>query len=434
MCSQKGLDCGAEKKVFAQETKYVDTTAVNECQVANVLDTRLGYHVQTIDIPRAPLPPTDHALPSTDGLYMAFYWCTSATWVDLLNDRITDVEHPLATCTAHRFGPHISSKLVRAAVLFYSSLRKEQKLSYLGMQYLAEFYQRAREAIDQEYYVELLYACYIMCLCELACKRKFYGDFEKHASGFLINYQNLVRTGMLTAEEYNVMGQAHQLLIQMTHVASSQWHQDEYWFPLAKTVIQRLDSAASRTLNSIMTISGWKDHSVWIPKSHPLVGAESFVYQLCTLFNRLSIILRNEMDGHDFSWDETAAAVGSSLNGLAQIILSGSAMLKQQSTSLFVLNDGVTTLSGDKFTRQLLALYYVLLLQYRIMVQEWSDSMWSETIETALAICRLFPSPHEAQYPAPEIRFMANRGVCVALILIADSHNIRRRSSLHIMS
>ena len=142
------------------------------------------------------------------------------------------------------------------------------------------------------------------------------------------------------------------------------------------------------------------------------------------------------MDGHDFSWDETAAAVGSSLNALAQIIFSRSAMLvpQQQSTRLFVLNDGVTTLSGDKFTRQLLALYYVLLLQYRIMVQEWSDSMWSKTIETALAICRLFPSPHEAQYPAPEIRFPANRGVCVALILVADSHNIRRRSSLHIMS
>lgn len=27
---------------------------------------------------------------------MEFYWCTSSTWFDLLNDRIIDVEHLLA--------------------------------------------------------------------------------------------------------------------------------------------------------------------------------------------------------------------------------------------------------------------------------------------------------------------------------------------------
>jgi len=378
-------------------------------------------------IPRAPLPPADHALPSSDGLYMEFYWCTSSTWFDLLNDRVTDVEHPLAVCAAHRFGPHISSKLVRSAVLHYSSFRKERELSYLGMQYLAEFYQLAREAIDRESYAELLYACYIMCLNEMACRRKFAGDLEKHASGFMLSYQKLVRMSMLTAEESKVMGQAFYLIQQMTYVAGSRWHRDEHWFDLAKTITQRLDSAASRTLNSSKAISGWIDHSTWIPNSHPLFCAENVVYRLCTLFNRLSTILRNEMHGCCFDWDDTATAVGDSLNDLARIILSPLAIpiRQHQPHTVFILNDGVTTLTGDQYTRQLLALYYIFLLQYRIMVLEWSDTMRFDTLRTSLAICRLFPSPHQAQYPAPEVRFMANRGFWVALILVADFNNFR---------
>jgi len=157
-----------------------------------------------------------------------FIWCTSSTWFDLLNDRITDVEHPLAVCAAHRFGPHISSKLVRSALLHYSSFRKERELSYLGMQYLAEFYKNAREAIDRESYAELLYACYIMCLNEMACRRKFAGDLEKHASGFMLSYQKLIQMSMLTVEECKVMGRAYHLIVQMTYVASSRWHEDEY--------------------------------------------------------------------------------------------------------------------------------------------------------------------------------------------------------------
>ena len=366
---------------------------------------------------------------------MEFYWCTSGTWFDLLNDRTTDVVNPLATCIAHRFDLHISSKLVRAAVLFYSSFRKEGKLCYLGMQYLAEFYQRAREAIDREYFIELLYACYFMCLYELVYKREFSGDFEAHAGGFLISYQNLIQMGIFTVEEYSVMGQAYEWLVKMTNVASSKWHQDEYWFPFIQTVIQRLDSATSRTLYSAMKTSGWKGQSVWLQKSHQLLGTENLVYQLCTLFNRLAMILRNEMDGH-FDWDETAAAVESSLNTLAQIIFSRSSILIPQtkSVNLFVLNHGVSTLSEDKFTSQMLSLYYMLLLQYRIMVQELSDSMWLEVIETSNTICRLFTSPHKAQYCASEIHFMANRGVCVAVILVAISDNIRSKSFLRVIS
>ena len=375
-------------------------------------------------IPREPRPAVDQNLPPIDGLYMEFYWRASGMWFDLINDRMADTAHPLAKCAAHRFGPHMSSKLVRSTVLYYSSFRKERQLSYNGMQYLAQFFELAREAIDRESNVELVYACYVMCLCEMTCGRKLYGDFENHADGFMISYENLVKSGELTAEEYLVLGQAYDLIYQMRQVASSQWHQDENWFDFAQTVTQRLDSATSRALHSTKTITASKNQSVWIPKSHHLVGAEDLVYQLCTLFNQLATIRKNETEAQNLSWIDITFAIGRCLTDLAGIIFSPIVM-QSESQSVYVLKDGVTTLPGDKFTRQLLTLYYIFLVQYHILVLEWSDSTWSEAIETSLAICRLFPSPHESNYPAPEVRFFANRGFFFALVLAAESHNIR---------
>src|ERR1700685_2220013 len=105
---------------------------------------------QIVDlIPWGPPTPDDQTLCASDAVYMEFYWCASGMWFDLVNDRTTDATNPLAICTARRFGPHISSKLVRSAILFYSSFRKDRSLSYLGMLYLAQFFQYAKEAIDQ---------------------------------------------------------------------------------------------------------------------------------------------------------------------------------------------------------------------------------------------------------------------------------------------
>jgi len=378
-------------------------------------------------IPREPRPPIDQTLPPFDGLYMEFYWRASGMWFDLINDRMSDTAHPLAKCAAHRFGPHMSSKLVRSAVLYYSSFRKERQLSYTGMQYLDRFFELAKDAIDRQSNVELVYACYVMCLREMTCGRKLYGEFENHADGFMISYENLVSSGELTVEEYRVLGQAYDLINQMRRVASSQWHQDENWFGFAQTVTQRLDSATSRALHSTKTITASKNQSRWIPKSHHLVRAEDLVYRLCTLFNELAG--KNETEAQNFSWLDTASAIGRCLNALATIIFSPIVMLDPQSKipNLFVLKDGVTTLPGDKFTRQLLTLYYIFLVQYHILVLEWSDSTWFEAIEASLAICRLFPPPHESNYPAPEVRFFANRGFFFALVVAAESHNIGGR-------
>jgi hypothetical protein len=106
-------------------------------------------------------------------------------------------------------------------------------------------------------------------------------------------------------------------------------------------------------------------------------------------------------------------------------ILFDQPAMGQHLPSLFVLKDGQSTLAGDEFTRQLLTLYYLFLLQYMIMAQEWSDSTWFEAIETSKTICRLYPPPYESPYPHSLIRDIANRGIWFALVLVANSHNVK---------
>lgn len=374
-------------------------------------------------IPREPFTPTDQTLSSFDGLYMQFYWCTSGLWFDLINDGMTDAKLPLALCAARRFGPHISSKLVRASVLVYSSFRKERKLSYLGMQYLAQFYQSAKEAIDRESYVELAYACYAMCLYEMAYRRRFSEDFAKHANGFLISVQNMMDKCTLTAEEYKVMSRAYKMINQATHLTSSRWHFNDNWLVFAGVCLERLESATFRLLNSTEAVHPVRDPSIWIPKSHHLLRAEENVYRIYKLFLRLTTMQRSRIKEYSLDWFETVARIQYYLNALWEII-SQPQIHESQTPKLFLLKDQITTFLGDKFTGQLLTLYYIFQLQYLLLVEEWSDSACVDAIKTSTAICRLYPSPHEPTYPEYEIRYIVNRGLLVAGLVIAESRII----------
>lgn len=216
------------------------------------------------------------------------------------------------------------------------------------MEYLARFYEGAREAIERSSYVELLYACYAMCLAEMASKRCFSEDFQIHAQGFMISYQHLVRTGELTSEESKFVKIAYLMISQATRITSSEWYQSEDWFTFTQTCIRRLECAVSRVLNSAKATSCWRVRKDWIPKSHYLAGVESLVYQLCSLFNRLTTFRRNEMEKQAFQWLETAACIRDSLNALWDII-SKPAITDGESVTLLVFKDQITITLDDKF-------------------------------------------------------------------------------------
>ena len=407
LCSKKGFACGAEHKSMPAKSNSEMPLTDDQIEV----------------IPRPPQIPSDQTISAFEEQYMQFYWCTSGMWFDLTNDVMTDSKHPLACCAARRFGLHISSKPVRSAVLYYSSFRKEGgETSCLRMEYLAQFCESAREAIAKESYVELLYACYAMCSYEMAAKRLFSEDFEKHAHGFLISYENLMKTDALIGEEYKVMSQAYDMISGATEITSSRWHQEENWFEFAETCIQRIDNAAFRVLNSPQAMAQGNDYSTWLPKSHHLFEAERYVYELCTLFERFSWITRNL--SIEFEWIQTAADIQFYLNTLLRFISTPPILESSVLPNVYLLKDGRTTVPGDKFTRQLLCLYYIFELQYQILIREWSDTTRLEVVQTSLAICRLFPAPHESTYPGPEIRFIVHRGLYFAGVTAVEGRNI----------
>lgn len=362
---------------------------------------------------------------------MQFYWCTTGIWYDLLNDSTADCKHPLAVCAARRFGPHIFSKLVRSAILCFSGFRKAGgRQTFVNLQYLAQFYQSAREAIDRQSYVELAYACYSMCLYELLLKRCFSKDWEKHAIGFLISYDNLVRTDSLSGEEINVMSHAYDLISQGVQISSSHWHKQDNWLSFPQINIQRLEAAASRIENSSKSKDERNDHLLWIPRSHHLFRAEEFIYQLCTLFDTLSTLVRNGIDRYSPTRVQTTASIVSSLSDLSRITFQPPTLQVQaELPNLYVLRDDITELPGDRFTRQLLCLYYIFELQYQMLVQKWSGSTHIEVVEISRAICRISPPQAEGRYPAPDIRFVVHRGLTLANYVIVESHNIGGRAS-----
>lgn len=396
--------CGSEHKVMpatSSSVKAISNLSI-ECNV-NI-------------IPPIPVTPSDQLLSRFDAQYMQFYWCTSGIWFDLMNDSVTDSNHPLAVCAAHRFGMHISSKAVRAAILRYSTFRKEGvQESCVGMEYLGQFCESAQDAIERNSYIELVYACYAMCLYEMSTKRRFSEEFEKHANGFLISYQNLMKTAEpLSYEEHQFLGYAHYLMSHAIKITRSQWHIENNWFDFAQICVQRLETAALRLLNSSKTINDADvDTSEWIPKSHWLFEAEECVKCLCSLFESLA------KDAFVIG-----ALIQSYLTELFRLITTPPTLESGTSSNVYVLKDGKSTVTGDKFTRQLLCLYYVFELQSQILVPQWSEAQVDAIVQTSLAICRLFPPPHESALPGSEIRFIINRGVFFAGVAAVEGRNI----------
>lgn len=396
--------CGSEHKVMPATSSSVK--AISDLPIEDNINI----------IPPIPVTQSDQLLSPFDAQYMQFYWCTSGMWFDLMHDCMTESNHPLAVCAAHRFGMHISSKAVRAAILFYSTFRKEGvQASCVGLEYLGQFYQNAQNAIERNSYIELVYACYAMCLYEMAAKRRFSEEFEKHANGFLISYQSLMETAEpLSYEEHQFLSHAHYLISHAIQITRSQWHIENNWFDFAQICLRRLETAAFRLLSSSKTVNAADgDTSKWIPKSHWLFEAEECVQCLCSLFE-------------SFAKDAfmIGALIQSYLSQLFRLITTPPTLESGTSSNVYVLKDGKSTVTGDKFTRQLLCLYYVFELQSQILVPQWSEAQVDAIVQTSLAICRLFPPPHESAFPGSEIRFIINRGVFLAGVAAVQGSNI----------
>ena len=113
-----------------------------------------------------------------------------------------------------QFLPYISSKVVRYAVILLAikhirfilpthELLKVTDKDNMELKYRGSFYHSARQAIDNEAYVDIVYACYAMCLCAVPD-----GEFRNHFNGFVSALEMLVTRSVLSSNEiksFNVM-------------------------------------------------------------------------------------------------------------------------------------------------------------------------------------------------------------------------------------
>jgi hypothetical protein len=375
-----------------------------------------------LDIPMNMLPAPSETLSSADGQCMTYYWRTSGVWFDLINNVESGPSHALATCVARRFGPHISSPVVRSAYLYYSSYRIEGgKITVQGMVYLSDYFQQARKAIEMEDYVDLMYASYAICLYEMTSRRFFTLEFAKHAEGFLISLEKGRK--YLTYEEEVVMMSAYEMISNALDISRSRWSTNKNWREFFGALIQRLECANSRLLNTTTKGTGYANNSAWIPMSHPLFRAECLAYQLSSLFDVL--VAQKDKPTEDSEKTEINIAIQNCLKGLWDTLSEPSLKDSFDDDELIELRlTGDTKILGDKYTRQLLYLFYLFSLQDLLLNEEWSEEVCAQAVDISITVCRLYPVPHISTFPSSDIRFLVNRGLVIAGVVAIEGRNM----------
>jgi hypothetical protein len=104
------------------------------------------------EIPRAPATPGTEDINSSEGAFLRLFW------QDMYKEGRVVIA--LGTQLLHRFGPNISSKAVRHALLSASSTDYTFALSGIEHSVLAIHY--TQQAINEQAYVEILYAALFM--------------------------------------------------------------------------------------------------------------------------------------------------------------------------------------------------------------------------------------------------------------------------------
>jgi hypothetical protein len=201
-CSQKQLPCGSQEKVWGERRERERSSQVQDGQLNMRLQYNLGGGSQnTPIILRQPRVPDNETLSSQEGMYIRFAYerlfrfTFEAGSMDCLW---------LADSMFRRFGPTLSSKPVRYAVLLYALSYQRYTTPSIDCQrllYLDQFYRSTRDAITSNAYADVMYACYSVCAHGLIAGQAV-GELLKHFDGFLLSFQKLKGSSTLTAEEY----------------------------------------------------------------------------------------------------------------------------------------------------------------------------------------------------------------------------------------
>ena len=185
-----------ESRRNAVETRNPEVT---EFKILNSLD-RKGF---IENIYRQLPTPNEEKLTSTEGMYIQLYTSKVIEWITYrpLGTASGSRQSPAEHFMLRRFGPSLSSKPVRYAVILlsiqYQGLIDSEQL--LHAEYLDLFCRNTRTAIDYKSYADIVYACYTVCLYDILSRRPF-DQVAMHFKGFLSSLENFMHFSESSSE------------------------------------------------------------------------------------------------------------------------------------------------------------------------------------------------------------------------------------------
>ena len=118
-----------------------------------------GDDLGTEEIQRAPATPNTEDINSFEGAILRLFW------QEFFENADEPIQRVFATHLLHRFGPNVSSKAVRHALLSaFSEDAKKSRLQVSGLEHSVLAMRYTQQAINEHTYVEILYAAFLMAI------------------------------------------------------------------------------------------------------------------------------------------------------------------------------------------------------------------------------------------------------------------------------
>jgi len=207
LCASKGVVCGSEEKRWGQQRELIlqrKREGANEKEpIGPVIEDQTNQN--SFEVPRMIGAPEDQKLNPLESVYIHY------VWAQMLNSPVTGPGRSLgASYVLNRYGPNLSSKAVKLAVLAFGHRSKNivDVHDFVVLQYLGRTYQHLRDAIDRDSYFEIAYACYfiIRCHSEVAWDSRDLTELTTHTMGLMTTILRVsLSSGSFNRKEFVVL-------------------------------------------------------------------------------------------------------------------------------------------------------------------------------------------------------------------------------------
>jgi hypothetical protein len=230
-CAKKGLRCGKADKVWGRKRQRQENTAALQFRTEPPLGEIEHSRVDLVGfiIP----PPDDERISSFEEMCVSFYF-----------QHVAKRASRMRSCILRRSGINVKSNAVRQAIVLNSIrvLRERGRVVVTETQqleYLGQVYWHAQVAIQQNKFLDLLYACHHLCEY-LRWSASPIEEIAKHSLGFFLSLQHLQQTVTLDLSEREMV---FYMYFQMAYLLLMTYHRHDKNAANARIILEALKPA-----------------------------------------------------------------------------------------------------------------------------------------------------------------------------------------------